>query len=103
VLEHGTRGRHFSLFWQRFRPKTPSTANFLLWVPLFPECCTRGRRLSPSVTLPRMPWVLRHSGKPLFPECISSPSATLGKDWLPRVPNFWHSGRFRFSRSVNFG
>jgi hypothetical protein len=40
---------------------------------------------------------------PVFPEChallgtrgrSSSPSATLGEDWLPRVPDFWHSGKF---------
>jgi hypothetical protein len=35
----------------------------------------------------------RHSGKAIFPECSSSPSATLGEDWLPRVPDFWHSGK----------
>jgi hypothetical protein len=29
----------------------------------------------------------------VFPECISSPSATLGEDCLPRVPDFWHSGK----------
>jgi hypothetical protein len=29
----------------------------------------------------------------VFPECNSSPSATLGEDWLPRVPDFWHSGK----------
>jgi hypothetical protein len=30
---------------------------------------------------------------PVFPECNSSPSATLGEGWLPRVPGFWHSGK----------
>jgi hypothetical protein len=49
-----------------------------------------------------------------FPECqvgygsrgnLSSPRATLRKDWLPRVLDFWHSGKpltlgkFPFSRS----
>jgi hypothetical protein len=39
---------------------------------------------------------------PFFPECNSSPSATLGEDW---VPDFWHSGKhvalgeYCFSRS----
>jgi hypothetical protein len=43
---------------------------------------------------------------PFFPECNSSPSATLGEDCLPRVPNFWHSGKhvalgeYCFSRSA---
>jgi hypothetical protein len=69
VLEHGTWEDIFHFFGKRFRPKAPSNAKFLLWLSLVPECCTRGRRLSPSVTLPRVPWVLRHSGKPLFPEC----------------------------------
>jgi hypothetical protein len=51
---------------------------------------------------------------PLFPEChgllgtrgtLSSPSATLGEEFLPRVPDIWHSrkpgalGEFPFSRS----
>jgi hypothetical protein len=31
---------------------------------------------------------------PFFPECNSSPSATLGEDCLPRVPDFWHSGKY---------
>jgi hypothetical protein len=40
---------------------------------------------------------------PSFSECLSlfgtrenlsSPSATLGEEWLPRVPDFWHSGNF---------
>jgi hypothetical protein len=84
VLEHGTRGRHFSFFCKRFRLKASSNANFLLWVPLFLECCTRGWRLSPSVTL----------GKASLPPVHFSPSATLGEDWLPRVPDFWHSGNF---------
>jgi hypothetical protein len=35
-----------------------------------------------SASLPRVSWILRHSGKPLFPECISSPSATLGEEFL---------------------
>jgi hypothetical protein len=96
VLEHGTRGRHFSFFWQT----VPSKGTVKCEVPF-----VSARRLSSSVTLPRVPWVLRHSGKPLIPECISSPSATLVEDWLPRVPDFWHSGKslalgeFRFSRS----
>jgi hypothetical protein len=99
VLEHGTWEDIFHFFGKRFRPKAPSNAKFLLWLSLVPECCTRGRRLSPSVTLPRVPWVLRHSGKPLFPECNTR------EDWLPWVPDFWHSGKslalreFRFSRS----
>jgi hypothetical protein len=83
VLEHGTQGRHFSFFLangsvQRRRQMRIS----------FCECHS-----SPRVILPRVPWVLRHSGKPLFPECFSSPSATLGEDLLPRVPDFWHSGK----------
>jgi hypothetical protein len=55
-----------------------------------------------------------HSGKGVFPEChgllgtrgrLSSPSATLGEEFLPRVPDIWHSGKpealgeFPFSRS----
>jgi hypothetical protein len=64
-----------------------------------------------SAPLPRV----LHSGKMTFPECHPSLSAmgfaTLGKaplpreDWLPRVPDFWHSrksltlGEFQFSRS----
>jgi hypothetical protein len=63
------------IFGKRLRPMLPSNANFLLRVPLFPECCTRGRWLSPSATLRRVPWFLQHLGKPLFPECISSPSS----------------------------
>jgi hypothetical protein len=72
----------------------------------FPECCTRGRRPLPSAALYRVLGTLRHSGKPLFPECNSSPSATLREDWLPQVPDFWHSGKpatlgkFYLSRSV---
>jgi transposase InsO family protein len=68
--------------------------------------CTRGRGSSPSASLPRVSWTIRHSGKTLFPECISSPSATLGEEFLPRVPDIWHSGKpealgeFPFSRSV---
>jgi hypothetical protein len=74
-------------------------------VPVFPKCCTRGRWPSPSAWLPRVSCPFRHSGKPLFPECYSSPSATLGEEWLPQVPDFWHSGKhlalgeFCFSRS----
>jgi hypothetical protein len=101
VLEHGTREDIFHFFGKRFRPKAPSNANFLLWVLLFPECCTRGRWLSPSVTLPRVPWVLPHSGKPLFPECFSFPSAFLprvqhsGKIGFPECPIFSTRGRVR--------
>jgi len=71
----------------------------------FPECCARGRILFLSVILPRVPGSLQHSGKPLFPECNSSPRATLREDWVPRVLDFWLSGKpltlgkFRFSRS----
>jgi hypothetical protein len=60
---------------------------------------------STSASLARVPWTLRHSGKPLFLECISSSSATLGEEFLPRVPDIWHSGKpgalgeFPFSRS----
>jgi hypothetical protein len=61
-------------------------------------------------------WVL-HSGKMAFPKChallgtresLPSLSVTLREDWLPRVPDFWHSGKhvtlreFSFSRSVNW-
>jgi hypothetical protein len=49
----------------------------------FLECCTRGRGPLPSAALSRVP----------FPECNSSPSAILGKDWLPRVSGFLHSGK----------
>jgi hypothetical protein len=55
---------------------------------------------SASIPLPRVSWTLRHSGKPLFPECNSSPSATLGKSFFPDCPIFgtrespWHSGNF---------
>jgi hypothetical protein len=53
-------------------------------------------------------------GEGIFPEChapigtrgsLPSPSATLGGDCLPRVLDFWHSGKyvrlgeFRFSRT----
>jgi hypothetical protein len=44
---------------------------------------------------------------PRVHERNSSSSATLGEDWLPRVPDFWHSekrvalGKFSFSRSVD--
>ena len=101
---------HFKL--ERHRWFGPLNNTFLPRVRLFPECCTRGRialgeeRLFPSVALPREPGRLGHSEKPLFPECNSSPSATLGEDWLPRVLDFWHSGKpvtlgeFRFSRSA---
>jgi hypothetical protein len=47
---------------------------------------------SPSAALPRVSCPSRHSGKPPFPECNTSPSATLGEDFLPRVPEIWHSG-----------
>jgi hypothetical protein len=82
----------FQIFCKRFRPMPLLSANFLLRVPLFPECCTRGRWLSPSVSLPRVSCAFRHSGKPLFPECNSSPSATLGE--------FLALGEFDFSRSA---
>jgi hypothetical protein len=36
---------------------------------LFPEWCTQGWGPSPSAFLPRVPWTLQHSEKPLFPEC----------------------------------
>jgi hypothetical protein len=91
----------------------------------FPECQGKGTRGRGH--LPRVPRK-RHSGKsfsnffkrlrlftpsnatflfrvPFFPECNSSPSATLGEDCLPRVPDFWHSGKhvalgeYCFSRS----
>jgi len=62
-------------------------------VPLFPECCTRGRGPLPSAALYRVLGTLRHSAKPLFSECYSFPSATLEEDWLCQVPDFWHSGK----------
>jgi hypothetical protein len=95
------------IFFKRFRPPPPSNANFFLRVPVFPECCTQGRWASPSASLPRVSRTHRQSGKPLFPECNSSPSATLGEEWLPRVPDFWHSGKYLtlgescFSRSAS--
>jgi len=81
---------------------------FLCRVPIFPECCTRGRGPLPSADLYRVPGSLLHSGKSLFPECNSSPSATIGEDSLSRVPDFWHSGKpatleeFCLTRSVCF-
>jgi hypothetical protein len=91
VLEHGTRRRLcFQIFGKRLRPMLPSNANFLLRVPLSPECCTRGRWLSPSATLPWVPWVLQHSGKPLFPEKIGFPECPI----FGTRERVWHSGNF---------
>jgi hypothetical protein len=87
------------IFFKRFRPPPPSKANFLLRVPVFPECCTRG--------LPRVPLFLECRALIGTRESLSSPSATLGEEWLPRVPDFWHSGKYLtlgescFSRSAN--
>jgi hypothetical protein len=120
VLGLGTRGRAFPIFFKRLRLFAPSNATFLFRVPFFPECCARGRwpffpgpvwtRMkhgpSPSAFVPRVLCPFRNSGKAIFPECNSSPSATLGEDCLPRVPDFWHSGKhvalgeYCFSRSV---
>jgi hypothetical protein len=81
--------------------------NFSFSCALSPECCSRGGWPSPSAGLPRVSCTFRHSGKPPFPECNSSPSATLGEDWLPRVLDFWHSGKhvtlgeFSFTRSAS--
>jgi hypothetical protein len=72
----------------------PSNVTFLFRVPVFPECCARGRLPFPSAGLPRVSRPFWHSGKAIFPECNSSPSAILGEDWLPQVPDFWHSGKF---------
>ena len=105
VLGLGSRGIAFPIFFKRLRLFAPSNATFLFRVPFFPECCARGRWPSPSAFLPRVLCPFRHSGKAIFPECNSSPSATLGEDCLPRVPDFWHSGKhvalgeFCFSRS----
>jgi hypothetical protein len=77
----------------------PSNTTFLFRVPVFPECCARGRRSSPSAFLPRVSCSFRHSEKTTFPECNSSPSATLGKSGFPECPIFgtrgsdWHSGK----------
>jgi hypothetical protein len=86
-------GKRFFNFFKRLRLMLPSNATFLFRVPAFPECCARGRWPSPSACLPRVSCPCRHSGKATFPECNSSPSATLGEDWLPRVPDFCHSGK----------
>ena len=100
-LRSGKNFFHFKL--QRRRRSGTSRNTFLPRVRLFPDCCARGRGLFSSVILPRVPGRLRHSGKPLFPECNSSPRATLGEDWVPRVLDFWLSGKpltlgkFRFS------
>jgi hypothetical protein len=105
VLEHGTRGRLFPIFCERLRPMLSSNAPFLLSVPVFLECCTRGRWPFSSAWLPRVSCHFRHSGKPPFPECHSSSSATLREDNLSRVPDFWHLGnsvafgKFSFCRS----
>jgi hypothetical protein len=82
------------IFLKRFRPPRRQMQISFLRVPVFPECCTRGRWSSSSASLHRVSGTYRHSGKPLFPECNSSPSATLGEEWLPRVPDFWHSGKY---------
>jgi len=101
-------GNNFFYFkLQRRRLVGTSWNTFLPRERLFPECCARGRWIFPSVILPRVSGWLGLSGKSLFPECISSLRATLGKDWLPRVLDFWLSGKpltlgkFRFSRSVH--
>jgi hypothetical protein len=90
VLEHGTRGRCFPIFLQT----SPS------------NCAVKCKFPFASAPLPRV----LHSRKMAFPECLPSPRVmrfpALGKDWLPRVPDFWHSGKnlalgeFHFSRSV---
>lgn len=70
---------------------------FFCRVPLFAECCTRQRGLLPSAG---------HSealGKTTL--CRVPPGPALGKEWLRRVPDFWHSvklaalGKSAFSRS----
>jgi hypothetical protein len=65
VLGLGTRGRAFPIFFKRFR------------------CAVKCNFSFSCAFLPRVQF---------FPECNSSPSATLGEDCLPRVPDFWHSG-----------
>ena len=47
---------------------------------LFAECCARQRVPLPSGVLCRASDTLRHSTKPLFDECNSLSSATLGKE-----------------------
>jgi hypothetical protein len=104
----GTRhsGKAFSIFLADASVQCCCQVHFFSRVRVFPECCSRGRWPSPSVFLPRVSWPFKHSGKQFFPECNSSPNATLGEDCLPRVPGFWHSGKlvtlgeFRFSCSV---
>jgi hypothetical protein len=99
----------FQFFGERLRPMVPSNATFLFRVPSFPECCTQERLPSRSAALLRVSCASRHSGKPPFPECNTSPSATLGEDLLPRVPEIWQSGKrvalgkFSFSRSGSSG
>jgi hypothetical protein len=72
----------------------------------FPRVLHSGKMAFPSAFLPRVSCPFQHSGKPPFPECISSLSATLGEDCLPRVLDFWllrkqvTLGKFCFSRSV---
>jgi hypothetical protein len=81
-------------------------------LPQVPQPSTRGRDSSPSARMRHSGKRLaspsarvRHSGIRLFPECISSPSATLEEEFLPRVPDIWQSGKpealgeFPFSRS----
>jgi hypothetical protein len=105
-LGQGTQGRRFSFFLADASVQCCCQVHFFSRVRVFPECCSRGRWPSPSVFLPRVSWPFKHSGKQFFPECNSSPNATLGEDCLPRVPGFWHSGKlvtlgeFRFSCSV---
>jgi hypothetical protein len=64
------RSRHsgksfFSIFFcKRLRLMLPSNVTFLFRVPVFPECCARGRWPSPSAGLPRVSCrPIRHSGK----------------------------------------
>jgi hypothetical protein len=88
----------FIFFCERLRPMLPSNAPFLLRVPVFPECCTRGRWPSPSAWFPRVSCPFRHSGKPLFPECRLPRVLHSGKRGFPECPIFgtrgsiWHSG-----------
>jgi hypothetical protein len=91
--EPGLGEEFFQFFSKRLRLMLPSNVTFLFRVSVFPECCARGRLSYPSAGLPRVSCPFWHSGKTIFPECNSSPSATLGEDWLPRVPDFWHSGK----------
>jgi hypothetical protein len=98
------RARHsrksfFQFFCERLRLLLPSNVTFLFRVQVFPECCARGRWLPRVLVFPEWHALLGTWGRP------SSPSATLGEDWLLQVPNCWHSGKcvalgkFCFSRS----